>query len=52
MRGAESWAFLFVNVSIGGPESQGWTFGRVAAREKIMFEHMYPSLKSQFSLFF
>ena len=48
MKGAESLAFLFVNVPI---ESRGWTSGRVAAREKIMFEHMYPSLKCQFSLF-
>ena len=51
MKGAESLAFLFVNVPIGGPESRGWTSGRVAAREKMMFEHMYPSLKCQFSLF-
>ena len=51
MRGAESLAFLFVNVPIGGPESRGWTSGRVAAREKMMFEHMYSSLKCQLSLF-
>ena len=51
MKGAESLAFLFVNVPIGGPESRGWTSGRVAAREKMMFEHMYPSLKCQFLLF-
>ena len=44
MKGAESLAFLFVNVPIGGPESRGWTSGRVAAREKMMFEHMYLSL--------
>ena len=48
MKGAESLAFFFVYVSIGGPESRGWTSGR----EKMMFEHMYPSLKCQFSLFF
>ena len=51
MKGAESLAILFVNVPIGGPESRGWTSGRVAAREKMMFEHMYPSLKCKFSLF-
>ena len=51
MKGAESLAFSFVNVPIGGPESRGWTSRRVAAREKMMFEHMYPSLKCQFSLF-
>ena len=51
MKDAESLAFLFVNVPIGGPESRGWTSARVAAREKMMFEHMYPSVKCQFMLF-
>ena len=51
MKGAESLAFLLANVCIGGPESRGWTSGRVAAKEKMMFEHMYPSLKWEFSLF-
>ena len=45
MKGAESLAFLFVYVPIGGPESLEWTPGRVAAREKMLFEHMYPSVK-------
>ena len=51
MRGAESLALLFVNLPIGRPESRGWTSGRVTAREKMMFEHMYPSLKGQISVF-
>ena len=51
MKGAESLALLFVNVPIGGPESRGWTSGRLAAREKMMVEHMYPAFKWQFSLF-
>ena len=51
MKGVESLPFLFVYVPIGGPESQGWTSGRVAAREKMMFENIYPSVKCQFSLF-
>ena len=40
IKGAESLAFLFVYVPIGGPESRGWTSGRVAARKEIMFDHM------------
>ena len=35
MKCAESVAFLFCYVPIGGPESRGWTSGRVAAREKM-----------------
>ena len=50
MKGAESLAFLFVYV-YWGPESRGWTSGRVAAREKMMFEHMYPSLNGNFRYF-
>ena len=46
MKGAESLTSPFVNVSI-----RGWTSGRVAARKKMMFEHMYPSLKCQFTVF-
>ena len=48
MIGAESLAFLFVYIPIGGSESQGWTSGRVAARGKMMFEHISPSVKCQF----
>ena len=41
----------FVFAPNGGPESRGWTSGRVAAREKMMFDYMYPSVKCLFSLF-